>query len=163
MNDKRINPFDAASEPDRHAIWEMLVTRDNRAFASADWSLVANDFAADRFEGISANGSADPADWSLEYPTLDGYRDRWLHMAEEYRCKPVVGDRLTLLFELTTLDRIEIHTDRAVAWKQFKIDAPLQNGKRWQVSAQTLYRLHRIGGQWRIAGFVGYLPLEVHA
>ncbi len=58
MSDGVINPF--AGDPDRSAIWDMLLARDSDAFAAADWPRVANDFAADRFEGISANGSAEP-------------------------------------------------------------------------------------------------------
>ena len=32
-----MNPF-PASDPDRHAIWEMLVERDIQAFVAADWN-----------------------------------------------------------------------------------------------------------------------------
>ena len=36
-DDHRMNPF-PASDPDRHAIWEMLVERDIQAFVAADWN-----------------------------------------------------------------------------------------------------------------------------
>ena len=53
------NPF-PAGDPDRHQIWEMLVARDSEAFAAQNWKMVENDFIAERFEGISGNGSGNP-------------------------------------------------------------------------------------------------------
>ena len=41
------NPFDGASDPDRHAIWQMLMARDSEAFIKADWAMVEGDFDAE--------------------------------------------------------------------------------------------------------------------
>ena len=139
----------------------MLVARDNDAFANGDWGPVAGDFAFDRFEGITANGSADPADWTLAYPTVGAYRADWLRMAAEHARRPLAGvGRRVILYRMSKLERIEISDDRAIARKTFRADAPLSDGGRWRVQAQTMYRLHRMDGKWKIAGFVGYLPLD---
>src|SRR5690349_16729235 len=47
------NPF--PNDPDRSAIWTMLVPRDIAAFVSADWSMVEGDFVADDFMAINGN------------------------------------------------------------------------------------------------------------
>lgn len=162
MNDLFTNPFHATRDAERAGLWEMLVARDNDAFAAADWGPVADDFASDRFEGISANGSADPASWTLAYPTVDAYRVDWLRMADEFLLKPLVeGDHRALLYLMTTLARIDIVGDRAAVWKQFRANARLRDGGVLRIAAQSLFRLHRIDGRWMIVGFVGYLPLEV--
>ena len=51
-----INPFNQ-QDPDRYAIWEMLVKRDIEAFIDNDWDAVANDFVEDGFMGIDARSS----------------------------------------------------------------------------------------------------------
>lgn len=156
-----VNPYDAVSEPDENYFWESLVARDADAFVRLDWSMVEGDFATDRFEGISAHGSLDPADWSLRYPTVEDYRADWLRMAEVYLRLPLAEvSHRHLLYKMTTLARIELTSDRALVWKRFFADEPLRDGERYKMSAQSLYRLHRVDGRWMIVGFVGYLPLE---
>jgi hypothetical protein len=155
------NPYDAGHRPDQHLFWELLVARDSEAFAACDWSLCADDFAPDRFDGISANGSLDPAQWSLRYPTVESYRDDWLKMAEAFRRLPLTGiSHRDFLYRMQTFARVESASDRAIVWKQFRAEAPLTNGDRHKALGQSVYRLHRIDGRWLIVGFVGYLPLE---
>lgn len=164
LSSMRRNPFDEALEPGHAAIWEMLVARDNEAFVSEDWGAVAEDFWEERFEGISANGSADPSAWSLSYPTLDAYRRDWLRMAGEFLRTPLAdGDHLGLLYSMTTLDRFEGDDDRLLVWKRFRAEAPLEGGGEWPIRMQSIFRLHRDGERWRIVGFIGYLPLEADA
>ena len=85
------NPYDAASDADRHALWQALIARDSDSFAAADWSLCDGDFAHERFEGISAHGSLGPVDWTLRYPTVESYRDDWLEMAKRYVKVPLAA------------------------------------------------------------------------
>ena len=68
-----------------------------------------------------------------------------------------------LLYQMQSFAKVEIADGRAIVWKQFRADEPLTNGDRYTISAQSVYRLHRIDGQWQIVGFVGYLPLEASA
>lgn len=75
------NPFTA--DPDRHAIWEMLMSRDFDAFLAADWSMVAGDFDIEAFFGLHAHGAPNPDAWRLDFPTLGAYRDEWLRQAAE--------------------------------------------------------------------------------
>ncbi|HYF52057.1 MAG TPA: hypothetical protein VEJ63_21790 [Planctomycetota bacterium] len=154
------NPF-PASDTERRSIWQMLVARDSDAFAAQDWSPVENDFAPEIFEGIVANGSPNPDDWTIKYPRLNDYRDDWLRMAETFKRMPLKNiSHRELIYKVSSLNEIEISGDRALCHKKFKGDEPLANGERYQISAQSLYRLHRIRGEWKIVGFVGYLPLE---
>lgn len=163
-HDPLINPYDATVDADRHALWQALIARDSDAFVAADWSLCDGDFAHDRFEGISAHGSLNPIDWTLRYPTVESYRDEWLEMAKRYLKVPLAAvSHRELLYRMQKFAKVEIVGDRAIVWKQFQADEPLTNGDRYSISAQSVYRLHRVDGQWRIVGFVGYLPLESSA
>ena len=154
-----INPF-GENDPDRRQIWEMLVARDSEAFAARNWKMVENDFIAERFDGISGNGSDNPDRWTLKYPTLDSYRDDWLRQGDDYQKVPLASiSHHELIFKLTSMNEIEIWGERAICHKKFSADEPLKNGERFKLSAQTIYRLHRAGKEWKIVGFVGYLPL----
>ena len=62
------NPFDLAIQPDHYEIWEALIARDSDAFAAIDWSICEADFATDRFDGISAHGSANPGGMEFAIP-----------------------------------------------------------------------------------------------
>ena len=158
------NPYDAASDADRHALWQALIARDSDSFVAADWSLCDGDFAHERFEGISAHGSLDPVDWTLRYPTVESYRDDWLEMAKRYLKVPLAAvSHRELLYKMQAFAKVDVQGDRAIVWKQFRADEPLTNGDRYSISAQSVYRLHRIDGHWRIVGFVGYLPLKASA
>ncbi len=63
------NPF-SLNDPDRSAIWEMLVTRDIKAFMAADWSMVEDDFVEENFMGIDAGSQGHPDAWRLNFPDL---------------------------------------------------------------------------------------------
>jgi len=156
-----INPYSAASDADRHAFWEMLVARDSQSLAEANWSLCDEDFAHDRFEGVSAHGSLDPMKWTLRYPTIGSYRDDWLDMARQFLALPFKNvAHYDLLMRMQKFAKTEIAADRAIVWKQFRADEPLIDGESYRIAAQSVYRLHRLQGRWKIVGFVGYLPLE---
>lgn len=157
MRDPFHNPFPATDEA-RHAIWEMLVSRDIDAFLAADWSMVAHDFVEDGFIGISGNREEDPDKWTLAFPNLPAYRDEWLKQAKDFAAQAYGEDPRTAIFTTTTLEEIEISGETALVRKKFdggikKVDGTL-DVMRWQ----TLYycRLHE--GRWKISGFTGYLP-----
>lgn len=151
------NPF-PLSDPDRRTLWEMLVARDIAAFAAADWTMVEPDFAHDRFMGVDGKRSPDPDDWTISFPTLAAYRDEWLRQAHDFArvADPVAaaGD----IFAATNLSVIEIAGDRAVAHKKFDGKVRLRDGSHDTLNWQTLYFAARIEGDWKLTGFVGYLP-----
>jgi hypothetical protein len=156
------NPY--STDADRCELWEVLIARDSDAFAASDWSVCDDDFAHDRFEGITANGSFNPIDWALRYPTVESYRDDWLQMAERYLRVPLAAtSHRELLYRMQSFAKVEIAEGRAIVWKQFWADEPLANGERYRISAQSVYRLHQVDGKWKIVGFVGYLPMESSA
>jgi hypothetical protein len=64
-----------------------------------------------------------------------------------------------LLMRMQKCSKTEIAADRAIVWKQFCADEPLAGGESYRIAAQSVYRLHRLEGRWKIVGFVGYLPL----
>lgn len=151
-----INPF-PADDPDRHAIWEMLVRRDSDFFLSGDWSLVADDYVEDGFLGIGAAKSLDPADWRPTYPTVASYRDaaiagRW---SEEDFAEPLRA----AWFRCQSLSRIDIAGDRALAHKRIDGSIARRSGDPLRLDWRSVFQLRRIGGRWKIAGFTGYLPL----
>ena len=155
------NPFDPATNPDRHYIWERLIRVDTEAFAAGDWAMIETDFAADRFEGIRCNHSIDPDDWSIVFPRLEDYRDSWLLAAADFLKKKFRDvTPAEALYRRCRLDRIDLLGDRALVHKKFSGEVPLADGSVLSGSRQTLYRLHRIAGTWKVVGFLGQLPLD---
>jgi len=149
------NPFPA--DPDRSAIWEMLVSRDIAAYVACDWGMVAGDFVAAGFTGLHAHKSADPDDWTLAFPTLEAYRDEWLRQAAESAGTPFAEDLGQAIHRATNLSDIRITGDAAVAHKKFDGTVRLSDGSEDRLNWQTLYLCRRAGGRWKISGFVGYM------
>lgn len=152
----RINPF-ASADKDRRAIWEALVERDIHAFLAQDWSLVASDFEEEGFVGHS--GPANPDEWHISYPSLDSYRNAWLEQAHDFaKLRLRHKNKEEFLFAATKLTRIEIVEDQALAHKKFDGRAEAVNAPDVVLKWQSLYRFRRRNGQWRLTGFLGYLP-----
>ena len=123
--------------------------------------MIKDDFAPDRFEGIRCAESSDPFDWTIAFATLAEYRDSWLAASREYLKKQFVGlSHREAVYRRCRIDRIDIAGERALVHKKFFGDVPLADGSMLSGSRQTLYRLHRIGGAWKIVGFLGQLPLH---
>lgn len=155
------NPFDATSDRDRHHIWQRLIVADSDAFAAGDWSSIESDFDAEHFEGIRCQNSSNPDHWEIAFPALASYRDAWLAAARDFAKKQFVGlTNREALYARTRLDRIDIAGERALCHKKFSGDLKLMDGSVHSGTRQTLYRLHRQGGAWKIVGFLGILPLE---
>ena len=55
------NPF-SETDSDRRYIWDMLVSRDIKAFLNSDWSMVEDDFIYENFIGIDGCRSDNPDD-----------------------------------------------------------------------------------------------------
>lgn len=151
------NPF-PASDADRHAIWEILVKRDIRAFVAGDWDAHFADFAPDVFFGIDGRFSEDPDSWRATYADIVHYRQAWLAGSAELVGRVAPNDLEQALFALTTLRDIEIVNDFALARKKFDGTIPLEGAEPVELRWQTLYFCRRIANRWRIAGFLGYLP-----
>ncbi|TBB16339.1 hypothetical protein ELH48_32525 (plasmid) [Rhizobium ruizarguesonis] len=156
MRDPFKNPF--PSDSARHAIWEMLVSRDIDAFLAADWSMVEHDFVEEGFIGIDGRKEVSPDKWRLAFPTLSAYRQEWLRQAEDFAKHSFAEDARTAIFTTTTLEDIEIEGDMALVRKKFDGGISKPDGTRDVMQWQTLYycRLHE--GRWKISGFTGYLP-----
>jgi hypothetical protein len=151
------NPF-PPSDVDRHAIWDMLVQRDIRAFVAGDWDAHFADFAPDHFFGIDGRFSDDPDSWRATYANIARYREAWLAGSAELAGRILPSDLEQSLLALTTLREIEIVGDFAMARKKFDGTIPLAGGEPAVLRWQTLYFCRRIGERWRISGFLGYLP-----
>jgi hypothetical protein len=155
-----MNPFDSQTDPDRYYIWERLITADSDAFATSDWSLIENDFDAAAFEGVRCFLSTNPKDWKVFFPTLDSYRDSWLAASEQFRAKKFAKhSHLEALLARAHLDEIDMQGERALAPKKFHGGVQLADGSYLTDRRQTLFRLHRQHGVWKIVGFFGQLPL----
>jgi hypothetical protein len=156
-----MNRFDHRTDPDRHYIWQRLVAADCEAFVLGDWSTIENDFDADAFEGVRCFHSTNPDDWKIVFPDLASYRDSWLAASAEFRAKRFATlSHLEALLARTHLDEIEINGDRALAHKKFFGDVLLADGTVLNDRRQTLFRLNKREGEWKIAGFLGQLPLS---
>ena len=151
------NPF-LSGDADRRAIWDMLVARDIKAFFTVDWSMVQDDFIEEGFMGIDAGHQGHPDAWQLNFPDLESYKIEWLRQAEEFRSTQWGEDIEAALFRITVLRDIEISGDSALVHKKFIGKILKENGEWVPTNWQTLYRCRKIGDQWKIAGFTGYMP-----
>ncbi len=155
------NPF-GSDDADRRAIWDMLVTRDIDAFVAGDWGAVARDFIEAGFTGISGNFQHDPQGYTLAFPTLADYRDRWLSQAAAFGANMAAGafagDARAGIYQATRLEEIEITGDAALVRKKFDGRLAKADGSHDRMNWQTLYICRREDGRWKIAGFIGYLP-----
>lgn len=150
------NPF--PGDADRSAIWTMLVPRDIKAYVNADWSMVADDFVAGDFMGINGNRSDNPDGWTISFPTLADYSAEWLRQAREGRGVVYAEDEEAAIHRATSLTEIEISGERAVAHKKFDGEIRKADGGVDRLNWQTLYFCRKVDGQWKLTGFVGYLP-----
>ena len=150
------NPF--SQDPDRGAIWAMLVERDIDAFLAADWSRVEGDFLAEGFLGIDAGKSADPGSWVIGFPTLAAYREEWLRQASATAAVDYAEDLRDAIHRATALSRIDVAGDLAVAHKTFDGEIRRRDGTADVLLWQTLYFCRRVGDDWRLTGFIGYMP-----
>jgi hypothetical protein len=136
----------------------MLVPRDIKAYVNADWSMVEGDFAAGDFMGINGNRLDNPDGWTISFPTLADYRDEWLRQAREGQRTKYAEDVEAGIHRATSLTEIEIAGERAIAHKKFNGEIKLADGGADRLNWQTLYFLRKIDGEWKLTGFVGYLP-----
>jgi hypothetical protein len=153
---KSTNPF--PNDPDRSAIWTMLVERDIAAFVAADWSMVEGDFIGEGFLGINGGKSGNPDNWRISFPTLEAYRDDWIRQARESQKLDYAEDVLAGIHRATSLTEIEINGDIAIAHKKFDGEIALTDGGKDVLNWQTLYFCRKVGGAWKLTGFAGYLP-----
>jgi hypothetical protein len=150
------NPFQIGT--DRFQLWDMLVERDIEAFVAGDWSMVEDDFLAESFTAIDAQRNPNPDNWGLSFVSLNDYRDSWLKDSQEMRAKVNLDNLRKGIIEATNMDDIEVQGDSALLHKKFQGQVVTDDGEVMPMQWQTLYQCRRVNGQWKIAGFVGYLP-----
>ncbi len=156
MNTSRVNPF--PHDSDRRTLWEMLVTRDVEAFVQQDWATAARDFIENGFFGLDARFRANPDSWRLNFPSLEAYKTSWLEQAQSNAGRISPEALREALFAATTLRDIEIQGESAVVHKKFDGDLRFDDGSVNTLRWQTLYFCRKVAGDWKISGFVGYLP-----
>ncbi len=147
-------------DADRRAIWRILMPEDFEGWCSADFSKCKQRFDRD-FCGYNAHFKANPDDWRLAFPILAPYEKAWLESARwGQKHRPRKGTWMEFFDRSVRLDVIDIAHGRALARKKFLGTTTLQNGKTFRLAWQTLYWLRKRGSQWKITGFLGYLPYE---
>jgi enamine deaminase RidA (YjgF/YER057c/UK114 family) len=151
------NPF-SVQDADRRALWDMLVSRDIRAFVREDWSMIADDFEQKDFMGIHAGFLADPDAWRLSFPDLDAYKAEWLQQARTFKATDWGEEIEAALFRVTVLRDIEVQHNTALAHKKFFGTILKADGHAVPVSWQTLYYCRKIREAWKITGFTGFMP-----
>jgi hypothetical protein len=149
------NPFD---DPDRKALWEICVRRDIEAFLAQNWPLTAEDFQADGFVGIDGCFLANPDAWKLTFPTLDSYRAAWEQQSREFAREQFTESPRAVLYAAMRLDPIELRGDHALIHKKFTGELKTKAGNVVPLRWQSLFFARRVAGQWKLHGFVGYLP-----
>ncbi|MBK9747910.1 MAG: hypothetical protein IPO91_14180 [Chloroflexi bacterium] len=152
------NPFPLGS--DQHALWHLLVEVDIESFVQADWARLRSAFVPTGFTAIDAKMSFNPDDWRLSFSRVDDYGTLWLENARAMGAQ-VTPDALRQAFiDATRMDDIEVHGDSALLHKQLDGQIVTRSGTIIPLHWQTLYQCVRLDGEWKIAGFVGFLPLS---
>lgn len=152
-----INPF-AKEDSDRYEIWEKVVRVDIDAFLSQDWSMCQNDFVEENFIGIDGRKSSNPDTWSLTYDSLETYKNDWLNQAKDFSLNEYKEDRREALFRATILRDIDIKGKSALVHKKFDGSITKVDGEVELINWQTIYKMKKIDGNWKITGFIGYMP-----
>ncbi|HEX3600263.1 MAG TPA: hypothetical protein VHU84_08965, partial [Lacipirellulaceae bacterium] len=115
-------------------------------------------------EGVRCFHSVNPDEWKVVFPDLESYRASWQAASDEFRVKRFAEcSPLEALLTRAHLTAIEIKGDRALAHKKFFGEVQLADSSTLADRRQTLYRLHKCDGVWKIVGFFGQLPLDVDA
>jgi len=151
------NPF-PPEDRDRYQIWEKVVRVDIDAFLAQDWSMCADDFVEEHFIGIDAGKSPNPDSWSLTYESLEAYKIDWLRQAADFAKERYLEDKREALFHATTLRDIDIRGESALLHKKFDGSITRIDGTVEPILWQTIYKMKKIAGVWKITGFVGYMP-----
>ncbi|TIW85794.1 MAG: hypothetical protein E5V52_07495, partial [Mesorhizobium sp.] len=86
------------------------------------------------------------------------YRDEWLRQAKETAATKFAEPLREALFRVTNMRDIDVDGDRAVLHKKFDGSVAKADGGVDRLKWQTLYFCRKVGGRWKIAGFVGYMP-----
>jgi len=152
-----INPF-PKEDKNRYEIWEKVVRIDIDAFLAQDWSMCENDFVEENFMGIDARKSANPDSWSLTYDSLVTYKTDWLKQAADFASNEYKEHKRKTLFDATTLRDIEIKGNSAVLHKKFDGSITRMDGVIEPILWQTIYKMKKVSGDWKIIGFIGYMP-----
>jgi len=152
-----VNPF-SKQDKDRYQIWEKVVRVDIDAFLNEDWDMCASDFIEKNFMGIDAGKSANPDSWSLTYDSLETYKQDWLRQAKDFASNQYKDDKRETLFKATTLRDIEIKGNSAILHKKFDGSITKLNGTIEPILWQTIYKMKKVNDDWKITGFIGYMP-----
>lgn len=150
------NPF--AINSDRYHLWQMLVERDIEAFINGDWLAISGDFLPKQFTAIDANYDPNPDNWRISFATLDDYRSSWLKQSAEMRVKVDEDNLRAGLIAATDMSQIELKGNTALLHKKFNGQITAKDGQIIDLNWQTLYQCKRVNEEWKIVGFVGYLP-----
>jgi hypothetical protein len=151
------NPF-STSDSDRHAIWEMLVRKDIDGFVAQNWTIFSNCFKYEGFAGLDAKRSLNPADWALRFPTVEVYRDAWLDDARRSAETSYAEDPRQALFRATNMLDIRVDGATATARKILDDAIALADGGREPLNWQSVFFCTKLACEWKITGFVGFLP-----
>jgi len=157
---KRHKPFshNPHRDADRRAIWRILMPEDFEGWCSASFAKCRTRFDRD-FCGYNARFKADPDQWRLDFPMLAPYARAWLASARwGQKNRPRHETWMEFYDRSVRLDAIDIAHGRALARKDFWGVTTLRNGRKFKIAWKTHYWLRKRGRQWKITGFIGYMP-----
>jgi hypothetical protein len=154
-----VNPY--AKNSSHHQVWEMCVRRDLEGFLATDWSICGDDFISEGFMGWDACHSANPLEWKATYPNLESYQKAWLKGAQDFQDNDLPDDIRAQLYAVVSLARIELNESNGIVHKKFNGQIKFKNQSIQTLTWQSIFHLKRNEGQWRQAGFIGYLPLNL--
>jgi AraC-like DNA-binding protein len=156
MNVPVANPFLPGT--DHHEFWEMLVHRDVEAFMARDWQALKRDFIEEGFIGVDGRRLTSIDSWRLTFPNLEAYGREWRKQAANYARRFRRGLR-EALYAAMKISSVEITGEVALVHRKFDGKLTAAGRQRVNLQWQTLYLCRKRAGRWKIASFVGYLPM----
>lgn len=152
------NPF-LPDDNDRFNIWELLIRRDFEAFLRQDWEAVQGDYLSEEFHGIDFQKTPQSSSWKLGYPSLASYRTSWLSDSAKFNQTPLFFDPRKILYACCRLEYWDLQADIGIVHKVFDGVFPVHGKNPIEMRWRSIFILRRSDAQWKIAGFVGYIPL----
>lgn len=154
-------PANPSPIPIAGAIWEMLVPRDIEGFLAGGWGPMPTIFWARGSWGWTQNAPVPiRTPGELTFPNLAAHRDAWIVQGREFARTEFQEDPRERLYAAITLTSIKLQGDSALAHKSSTVRSS-RAAPAWNCARQSLFFCRRQPDGWKIAGFVGYLPVAL--
>ncbi len=151
------NPF--PNDPERNAIWELIVPRQLDAFLQQDFAAVRATLVPG-FYSINAGGAPHAESWRFQANDLAAYQQQWEAQAAAFAGLKWAEEVRPALFRCTFLQHIDVQGDRALAVKRLAGSILQADGTTVARQCLTLCSCVKLNGVWKLAHIIDNLPVQ---